>query len=143
MITNKSEVKTMRKHISCDCKCKCNSRACNYNQKLNNKTCQWECKNYQKCKKDYTWNPSTCVCENSKYLKSIADTSVIACGKIVSVMDIASTKKTNTIATNMSIYCLSEKVRYKIDCYILHIVSLAIKLLLIITNICYHYAKHR
>ena len=82
MITNKSEAKTMRKHISCDCKCKCNSRTCNYNQKLNNKTCQWECKNYQKCKKDYTWNPSTCVCENSKYLKSIADTSVIACGQI-------------------------------------------------------------
>ena len=24
-------------------------------------------------KKDYSWNPSTCICENSKYLK-IADT---------------------------------------------------------------------
>ena len=25
MITNKREAKTLRKHISCDCKCKCNS----------------------------------------------------------------------------------------------------------------------
>ena len=28
-------------------------------------------------KKDCSWNPSTCICEISKYLKSIADTSVI------------------------------------------------------------------
>ena len=26
-----------------------------------NKTCQYECKNYCKCKKDYSWNPSTCI----------------------------------------------------------------------------------
>ena len=26
---------------------------------------QCECKNYRKCKKDYSWNPSTCICENS------------------------------------------------------------------------------
>ena len=24
-------------------------------------------------KKDYSWNPSTCICENAKYLKSCAD----------------------------------------------------------------------
>ena len=29
MITNKSEAKTMTKHISCDCKCTFNSTACN------------------------------------------------------------------------------------------------------------------
>ena len=39
MITNKNEAKTMTKHISCD------------------KTCQRECKNYCKCRKDYSWNP--------------------------------------------------------------------------------------
>ena len=50
--------------------------------------------------KRYSWNPSTCTCENSKYLKSIADTSVIACDEIISVMDFVSTKMTNTIATN-------------------------------------------
>ena len=36
-----------------------------------------ECKNYRKCKKDYSWNSDICICENSKYLKIIADTSVI------------------------------------------------------------------
>ena len=41
-----------------------------------------------------------------------------------------------------SINCHSRKVRYKIDCYILHTVLLAIILLLIIANFCYHYAKH-
>ena len=57
-----------------------------------NKTCQSERKSYRKCKKDYSWNPSTCICEDSKYLKSIADTPVIMCDKIISVMDIVSTK---------------------------------------------------
>ena len=47
--------------------CKFNNTICNSKQKLINKTCQQECKNYRKCKKDYSWNPSTCICENRKY----------------------------------------------------------------------------
>ena len=39
---------------------------------------------------------------------------MIPCDEIISFMDIVSTKKTNTIATNMSINCHSEKVRYKL-----------------------------
>ena len=58
MQTNRNEVKTVTKHILCNCKFKFNSTTCNSNQKWNNKTCQCECKNY----------PSTCICENSKYL---------------------------------------------------------------------------
>ena len=77
--TNKNKAKTMTKHISCDCKCKFNSTACNVNQKWNNKTCKCERKNYCKCKKDYSWDFSTCICENSKYSKSIANTSVVEC----------------------------------------------------------------
>ena len=57
-----------------------------------------ECKNCCQCKKDYSWNLSACNCENSKYLKSTADNSVIACDESTSVMDILSTKKKNTIA---------------------------------------------
>ena len=53
------------------------------NQKWSNKTCKCECKNYHKCKKDYSCNPNTCIYENSKYLKSIADTSVIAYDEII------------------------------------------------------------
>ena len=86
--------------------------------------------------KDYSWNPSKNSKENSKYLKCFADTSVIACDEIISAMDIVSTKMTNTIATNVSINCHTKKVRYKIDCYTLHIVLLAIILLLTITIIC-------
>ena len=95
-------------------------------------------KNYCTCKKDYSWNPSTCICEDDKHLKSIADTSVVTCDEIISVMDIASTKMTNTVATTVSINSDIEKVRYKIDSYILHSVLVAIILLLIITFICYH-----
>ena len=57
-----------------------------------------ECKNCWQCEKGYSWNLSVCNCENSKYLKSTADNSVIACDEITSVMDILSTKKTNAMA---------------------------------------------
>ena len=50
---------------------------------------------------------------------------------------------TINIATNVSINSHDKKVRYKIDCNILHTVLLATILLLIITYNCYHYAKHR
>ena len=66
------------------------------------------------------------------------------CDGIIIVMDIVSTKNTNTIATNVtstaSINWHSKEVR---DCYILHTVLLAIILILIITIICYHYAKQK
>ena len=42
MIKNKIEGKTMRKHISSDCKCKFNNTKCQSNQKWNNKTSQCE-----------------------------------------------------------------------------------------------------
>ena len=63
MITNKNVAKTMTEHILCDCKSKFNSTACNSKQICNNKTCQYECNNLHKCEKDYSWNPSTCICE--------------------------------------------------------------------------------
>ena len=139
MIVNKNEAKTMTKHISCDCKCKFSSTTCNSNQKWNNKKCQRECKNCRTCKKDYSWNPSTCICENSKYLKSNVDNSVIASDEIISVMDIVSIKVTSTIATNVmstaSVNCHGKKGK---DCYILHTVLSAIRLLLIIIIICYY-----
>ena len=113
----------MTKYISPDCKLKFNSTKCTSKQKWNNKTCQCESKNYRKCKKDYTLNSSTCISKNSKYLKSIADTLVIECDEIITIMDIVSTKITNIIATNAtstaSINCHSKKLR---DSYILHTV---------------------
>ena len=132
----------MTEHISCNFKCKFNSTTCNSNKKWNNKTCQCECKNYHNCEKDYSWNPSTCICENSKYLKSVADTTITECDEIVIAMDIASTKNTDTIAVNVtstaSISWHSKKVR---NCYISHTVLLVIVLILLVTIICYHYVK--
>ena len=57
-------------------------------------------------------------------------------------MDIVSTNVTNKTRT-VSINRHNKKVRYKMDCYILHTVLLLIMLLLIITIICYKNTKHR
>ena len=86
---------------------------------------------------------SPCICENSKHLKSIADTSVTECDEIIIVMDNVSTK--NTVATNItsvaSINCHSKKIRFIY--FILLTVSSVIILLMEITVICYHYAKQK
>ena len=141
MITKKDEAKAMTEHISCDCKCTFNSTTCKTKQEWNNKTCQRECKN---CERDYSWNPSKYVCQNRKYLKRVADTSVTKCDEIAIVMNNLSTKKTNTITTNVTstvtINCHVKKVR---GCYILHTVLLVVILMLIFTIICYHYAKKK
>ena len=102
LITRKNEAKTIVKHILCGCKWKFNSKTCNSNQKWNIRTYQCECKNYHKCKKIYSWNPSTCTCENSKCLKSIVGDSKIVCDEIIYVMDVVSTNVVNTISINVT-----------------------------------------
>ena len=56
IITNKNNANSMTEHISCDCKCKFNSKICNLNQTWNNETYQYEYKNYCTCKKVYSCN---------------------------------------------------------------------------------------
>ena len=70
---------------------------------MKNGVMKCECKNYRTYKRDYSWNPSTCICQNDKSLKSIADSSVVTCDEIISGMDIVSIKMTNIIETNVSI----------------------------------------
>ena len=113
----------MIKHISCDCKCKFDSTTCNFNQKSNNKTCQREL-NYCTSKNDYSWNPSMCICENGKYLKHIADTSVIVHDEIINATDSVSANVTNTTPTNKTstisanvVSTMSVHSDGKMDCY--------------------------
>ena len=102
MITNKDEAKTMTEHISGGCKCKFNSTTCNSKQKWNNKTC----KNYKREK--HTWNPSTCICNNSKYLKSVADILVTRCNEIIIVMNNLATKKDKYYRNKCYKYCFNK-----------------------------------
>ena len=73
------------------------------------------------------------------FVKIITDISVIDWDEILFVVDIVSTKKTDTIATNVTstawINCQSKKVRDTILSTII--------LLLIITIICYYYVKQK
>ena len=59
----------MIKHISCDCKF--NSVTCISNQIIIN--VNPSVKSIIRAKKDYSWNPDTCICENSTSLKSVID----------------------------------------------------------------------
>ena len=75
-------------------------------------------------KNEYSWNPSSCICENSGYLKNLADNSVLRCNEIVSVTDSVSTNVTSTISINVTSTVLinfdDKKVWFKMDYHILH-----------------------
>ena len=60
---------------------------CNSNQKWNDDTYQCECKDYCTCKKDCSFNSTTCICENNKYLKTIVDSLVIRSDETINVTD--------------------------------------------------------
>ena len=69
-------------------------KRCNSNQWWNNDKCRCECKN-NVFKKDFVWNPATCICENGKYLASIMDDSTIISDEIIDVKKRILMKKSN------------------------------------------------
>ena len=86
MITRINESNTLTKHISCECKCRFNGGKCNSDQWWNDK-CWCKCKKRRVCEKDHVWNPSTCNCENGKYLASIIDNAAIMCDEVIESYD--------------------------------------------------------
>ena len=122
--------KRIKKHISCECKCKFDRRKCNPNQKWNNGKCRCEWKNKKKhyvCKKAYIWNPATCSCENGKYLATIIDDSVITCDEII--------EETKTVPTNFNEKNITCKTK---NSYILLVFLLiTIELLIAVGIYCY------
>ena len=47
------------------------------------------------CEKDCVWNPSTCNCENGKYLASIIVDSVIICDEVIDAEAKSNDEETN------------------------------------------------
>ena len=68
IITGLNRSKALRKHISCECKCRSYERKCVSDQWWNSDKCQCECKKLHVCEKYYVWNPATCNCEKCKKL---------------------------------------------------------------------------
>ena len=79
-------------------------------------------------------------------MKSISDISVIVCDEITNAIGIVSTNVTNTKPTNVTstvpLKSNDEKLRYEMECLILHTILLVITLLFIIAIICYHNTKY-
>ena len=87
MITGKNESKTLRKHISCECKCNFDETKCKSNQLCNKDKWRCECKKHHICEKDYVCNPVRGNCENGKYLSSIMDDSTIIRDQVIESYD--------------------------------------------------------
>ena len=79
---------------------------------------------------------SLCVCENSKYAKSVVNNSVIVRGEVINDEDSVATNVTNTIPayvmSTVSINSTYKKVICEIDHYILNTLLLLTILLFMI-----------
>ena len=83
IITWINEPKALTKHRSSEYKCKFDWTKFNLDQWWDKDKCWCECKKRYVCENDYVWNPSTCYCENGKYLTSIMDNSAIICDEVI------------------------------------------------------------
>ena len=63
-ITGINETRTLKKHISCDRKCKFDVGKCNSINGGIMINVDVSVKNAMYVKKDYVWSPATCSCEN-------------------------------------------------------------------------------
>ena len=88
--------------MSCDCKCKYDSKTFISNQKQNSETCQCEYKNYCTCKRDLVGILAHVFVKMVSYWKSVAGDSKIVCDEIIYAMDIVSTNVTNITAANVA-----------------------------------------
>ena len=52
------------------------------------------------CEENYSWNPSTCACENCKHSECIIGDSVIMCHKSIEVTKSVPTKTISTKAVS-------------------------------------------
>ena len=76
-----NQLKILTKHISCKCRCNFDGRKCNSDQCWNN--CWCESKKHHYVEKIIFGIPTTCSCENRKYLASIMDDSAITGDEII------------------------------------------------------------
>ena len=98
MISEINESKILTKHISCECKYKLDGKKCKSNKWWKNDKCQCECQKHYICEKEFVWNPSTCICQNRKYLVSVMDVSVITFDEVIGSYD----KEIKTISANFN-----------------------------------------
>ena len=82
MITRINELKTLTKHISCECKCKFDGRNCNPDQWWNNENVDVSVKNVMYVKK-ILFGILLHVIVKIPYLPSIMDDSAIMCDQII------------------------------------------------------------
>ena len=124
MITGINESKTLRKHISCECKCNFDGTKCKSNQWWITISVDVNVKKQYICEKDYVWNSATCNCDNGKYLASSIDDSMITCPEVMKSCE----EEIKTIPTNFN----ENKVTYKTQSFYILLALLLINIALLI-----------
>ena len=98
LISRANEIRYIKWHETCKCKCRLDASVCNNKQRWNEDKCRCECKELIDkgiCDKGFNWNPSNCECEcdkscdageyldykNCKCRKSLVDKLVDECSE--------------------------------------------------------------
>ena len=69
LISRTYDLRHIKWHETCKCKCRLDASACNNKQRWNKDKCRYECKELIEkgvCNKGFVWDPSNCECECDK-----------------------------------------------------------------------------
>ena len=69
LMSRTNEIRHIKRHKTCKCKCRVDASVCNNKQRQNKDECRYECKELidkRVCNKRFIWNPSYCECECDK-----------------------------------------------------------------------------
>ena len=106
---------------------------CNSDQWSNNDKYRCEYKICHACAKDYIWNPSTCSCENWKYLVSIMACSTVMCGQIIDVEPESNDKGKSSTKKQKLFLTIFNDITFKIQNILLAFLLITIALLIAVS----------
>ena len=69
LISRTNETRIIKRHQTCECKCRLDASVCNNKQKWNEDKCKCKCKEFINkgiCDKGFNWNHRNCECEYDK-----------------------------------------------------------------------------
>ena len=69
LISRTNEIRIIKRHQTCKCKCRLDASVCNNKQKWNEDKCKCKCKEFINkgiCDKGFNWNHRNCECEYDK-----------------------------------------------------------------------------
>ena len=141
LMSRTNEIRHIKWHKTCKCRCRIDASICNNKQKWNDDKCRCECKELIDkgvCEKVFIWNPSSCECECDKScdIAEYLDHKICKCRKKIIdklVEECSENIDGNEMLYNETLDIISSSDNKTSDSYIAYIVLFSVFLIISIS----------